>query len=132
MTEAEQAEIVALPDHTRTRLRQLLTSQIDRSDAVEITVGIGDCILLDPMCVHSASDVATRTRYALFSSFFHEAAIGTTLSALKARVAVAPASKFPKDLRKSLPTKLHGLLEWQLPEAMEEDIGGVVRATPRL
>eukprot|EP01043_Picozoa_sp_COSAG02_P012648 COSAG02_NODE_491_length_21224_cov_5.973680_18_plen_116_part_00 len=80
--------------------------------------------------VHSASDVATRTRYALFTSFFHETAIGTTLSALRARVAVGPASKFPQDLRDSLPTELHGLLEWQLPDAVEEDVAGIVRDAP--
>ena len=96
---------MAVPDRTRTRLRQALTAQIDRSDAMEVTVEAGDCILLDPMCasqsrrptlptsppvsplhsspnwrwgagLHSASDVATRSRYALFTSFFHEAAIG--------------------------------------------------------
>ena len=50
MTEAEQAEIAAVPDRTRTRLRQQLTPKIDRSDAMEVTVEAGDCILLDPMC----------------------------------------------------------------------------------
>jgi len=82
--------------------------------------------------VHSASDVATQTRYALFTSFFHEAAIGTTLSALKARVAVGPASKFPPDLRSALPSELLGLLEWELPEAVEDDVGGIARPAPRL
>lgn len=82
--------------------------------------------------VHSASDVATKTRYALFTSFFHEAAIGTTLSALKTRVAVGPSWKFPNDLRHSLPTELRGLLQWHLPEAIEDDVGGIVRVAPRL
>ena len=82
--------------------------------------------------MHSASDVATQTRYALFTSFFHEAAIGTTLSALKARVAVGPASKFPPDLRSALPSELRGLLEWELPEAVEDDVGGIASSAPRL
>ena len=50
MTVAEQAEIMEVPDRTRTRLRQALTPQIDRSDAIEVTVEAGDCIILDPMC----------------------------------------------------------------------------------
>lgn len=50
MTEVEKAEIAAVPDRTRTRLRQKLTPRIDRSDAIEVNVEAGDCILLDPMC----------------------------------------------------------------------------------
>ena len=60
MTEADQAEVLAVPDRTRTRLRQALTAQIDRSDAVEVTVEAGDCILLDPMCTHTLPTAAPR------------------------------------------------------------------------
>ena len=59
MTEADQAEVLAVPDRTRTRLRQALTAQIDRSDAVEVTVEAGDCILLDPMCTPHTLPTAT-------------------------------------------------------------------------
>lgn len=61
MSEAEQAEIAAVPDRTRTRLRQKLTSQIDLSDAMEVTVEAGDCILLDPMCAYDGHTLATCT-----------------------------------------------------------------------
>eukprot|EP01043_Picozoa_sp_COSAG02_P012647 COSAG02_NODE_491_length_21224_cov_5.973680_17_plen_109_part_00 len=57
MTIAEQAEIVEVPDRTRTQLRQMLTPQIDRSDAIEVTVEAGDCIILDPMCTFGMDTV---------------------------------------------------------------------------
>ena len=61
MTEADQAEVLAVPDRTRTRLRQALTAQIDRSDAIEVTVEAGDCILLDPMCTPHTLPAACHT-----------------------------------------------------------------------
>jgi hypothetical protein len=121
MSRDEQAEIAAVPDRTRTRLREALTLAVDRAEIAELTLETGDLIILDPMVMHSASDVATQTRYALFTSFFHEAAIGTTLTALRA-VAAAPGSlKYPADLRGALPRSLRPLLDWELPLAVEED-----------
>ena len=37
---------------------------------------------------------------------------------------------FPVD--SALPPELRGLLEWELPEAVEEDVGGIARSAPRL
>ena len=165
--------------------------------------GEGDLIVLDPMLTHSAADVATKARYALFTSFFHRclsrphtlpcqtlsphthrgdhlakikapdsepsqplprsAAIDVTMTGLRARVAAAPGRlKFPgqKDhyhrkpmgsplslvvlhvsrlnkscnshpstgeLRAGLPAELRSLLDWELPEAIEEDGTGLAR-----
>ena len=51
---------------------------------------------------------------------FAEAAAGVTLSALTNRMAVAPASKFSEEMRDALPEGLRGMLDWELPTALEE------------
>eukprot|EP01052_Picozoa_sp_SAG31_P030336 SAG31_NODE_3103_length_4672_cov_2.447409_2_plen_349_part_00 len=128
MSAAQKAEITTVPDRTRTLLRQRLSNQVDRSAIVELELAEGDLLILDPMVMHSASDVATRSRYALFTSFFHAAAIGTTMTGLRQRVAAAPgALKFPLELKRALPEQLWPLLDWTLPSAVEDDVPGLVQ-----
>jgi ectoine hydroxylase-related dioxygenase (phytanoyl-CoA dioxygenase family) len=98
--------------------------------AVEVTFAEGDLLILDPMLLHSASDNggAIPSRHVLFTTFFDEAAIGTTLAALPDRVAVGPSSKFPASLHQSLPVPLQPLLDWRLPLASGEvtrDVNGL-------
>ena len=106
------------PGEGRTVLPGLILPQIDKEQpAVEVTMEEGDLLVHDPMLTHSGSVNlgAVPSRYVLFSTFFDAAAIGTTLVGLPNRIAAAPATKFPRELRENLPAEWIGLLEWELP-----------------
>ena len=91
---AEESRIVRQADETRTRLRQVLLPQLSNTDAVEVHFDEGDMLVLDPMLLHSASanGGAIPSRHVLFTTFFHESAIGTTLAGLPDRWANLLAS----------------------------------------
>ena len=55
------------------------------------------------------------SRHVLFSTFFDASAIGTTLVGLANRMAAAPTTKFPPQLREGLPVEWASLLDWELP-----------------
>jgi len=139
MTEEQQAAAVPYADMTRTKLGGVLQEMARRDggrdinplneDGVcaeyeEVHWAEGDLLILDPMCTHSGSSFggggSYDARYVLFSSLFHTSAIGTTLSGLYNRTAVSPSYKFPRDLRESLPSRLRGLLDWELPDEMDQ------------
>ena len=139
MTEEEQAAAVPYADMTRTKLGGVLSelAQRDGGRAInpmnedgicaeyeEVHWAEGDLLVLDPMCTHSGSSFGGGgehdARYVLFSSLFHVSAIGSTLSGLYNRTAVSPAWKFPSDLHDHLPREMRGLLEWELPDELDQ------------
>ena len=105
------------------RIRQVLPGLIlphiptEKEPPVEVYLEQGDLLVHDPMLTHSASDNlgAVPSRHVVFSTFFDAGAIGTTLVGLRNRMAAAPASKFPQELREGLPPEWRGLLDWELP-----------------
>lgn len=110
------------PGAGRTVLPGLILPQIDKEQPpVEVTMDEGDLLVHDPMLVHSgsANHGALPARYVLFSTFFDAAAIGTTLVGLPDRIAAAPATKFPREMRENLPAEWSGLLNWDLPRQQQ-------------
>ena len=106
------------PGEGRTVLPGLILPQIPKDQPpTEVYLEPGDLLVHDPMLTHSASDNlgAVPSRHVLFSTFFDVSAIGTTLVGLRNRMAAAPPSKFPKELREGLPPEWRSLLEWELP-----------------
>ena len=107
------------PGEGRTVLPGLILPQIpkDHQPPVEVYLEPGDLLVHDPMLTHSASDNhgAVPSRHVLFSTFFDVNAIGTTLVGLRNRMAAAPTTKFPRELREGLPPEWRGLLDWELP-----------------
>ena len=122
MTEAERQRWAPHADATRLDLPRFLRPHIELSQYTEVNLSVGDLLVLDPMCMHSASPNAGAlpARHVLFTTMFAPDASGVTLSGLPGRMAVAPATKFSEELREGLPPALRGLLDWELPPAVQE------------
>jgi len=113
------AEDLFDPGEGRTVLPALILPRIPKEEGPphEIYLEQGDLLIHDPMLTHSASDNlgAVPSRHVVFSTFFDASAIGRTLVGLRNRMAAAPPSKFPRELREALPQEWRSLLEWELP-----------------
>ena len=76
----------------------------------------GDVVIINPMCLHSASPMRLvgRSRYVCFNTFIDANA---TFMLLPERGATRPADKFPQELREGLAAKgFASLLDWTVPE----------------
>ena len=84
--------------------------------AREILCDAGDVVIINPMCLHSASPMRLegKSRYVCFNTFIDANA---TFILLPERGATRPAEKFPQELRTGLAAKgLSSLLEWAVPK----------------
>ena len=91
----------------------------------------GDLLILDPMCTHSFKKQLRwrgqlRRPLRALQLAVPTSAIGTTAATSDGSLAVLqvplrpPSCKFPCDLRESLPSRLRGLLDWELPDEMDQ------------
>jgi len=100
-----------------------------RERAVEVTMECGDLLVFDPMLSHQGSpfrqgvDNGFGARYAQFSVWCDDAAIGDSLAGLPRRPYSAPAYKYTAEMREALPEWARPLLSWELPLVGDEVSG---------
>ena len=115
---AEPCWCAAMPDdHYRTELSARVMPAMSDSvgSAHEVLCDEGDIIILNPMCLHSASPMCLpgRTRHVVFNTFIDAS---STFMLLPERGATRPASKFSPELRTGLAARgLESLIGWAAP-----------------